>query len=95
MDQNSRRVHKGGSSRMYGQGLRKRQHRIEHKEHIPNLRIDNKFPDSAENRTWASELEGRGSTDYSTATNDVIILMQNFCLISLSKFNLPLIGTFT
>ena len=41
------------------QGLRRRQHRTEHKGHTPNPRIGNKIPDTAGNRTRAAGLEGR------------------------------------
>ena len=50
------------------QGLRRRQHRTEHKEHTPNPRTEIKIPDPAGNRTRTAWLEGSESTDHVTAT---------------------------
>ena len=44
------------------QGLRRRQHRTEHRQ-----RTEIKIPDPAVNRTRAAGLEGRDSTDHATA----------------------------
>ena len=51
------------------QGLRRRQHRIEHKVNTLNPRIVIKIPDLAANRTRAGGLEGRDSTDHATETD--------------------------
>ena len=42
--------------------------RTQDKEHTPNPRTGIKIPDPARNRTWVAGLEGRDSTDLSTAT---------------------------
>ena len=44
------------------------------KEQIPNPRIEIKIPDPAGNRTRASELESRDSTDHASVTDGVILL---------------------
>ena len=51
------------------QGLRRRQHRTEHKGHTPNPRIGIKIPHPAGNLTLADGMEGMDSTDHATATD--------------------------
>ena len=66
MDQNTRQIRKGGPPCIC-QGLRRRQHRTEHKGHTPNPRIGIKIPDPARNRTPVAGLEGNAtSTDFLT-----------------------------
>ena len=75
MDRNTRQMHKGGLPEC--QGLRRRQHRTEHKGHTPNSRTEIKIPDPAGNRTWAAGLEGRDSTDHATATDKLLLTLLN------------------
>ena len=51
---------------------RQRQHRTKHKGHTPSPRIEIKIHNPAGNRTRATGLEGRGSTDHATATDFMV-----------------------
>ena len=63
-------------------GLRRRQHRIEHKEYTPNLRTEIKIPDPAGNRTRAAGLEGRDSTDHVTVMDRLPSLCMNLWIVT-------------
>ena len=60
------------------QGHRQRQHRTEHRKvtYTTSAGIKIKIPDSIENGTRATELEGKNSTDHATAT-DIFISYKN------------------
>ena len=67
------------------QGLRRRQHRTEHKGNTPNPRTEIKILYPTGNRTLAAGLEGRDSTDHATATRRIkLMLMEEY---SFSFFN--------
>ena len=63
------------------QGLRRRQHRTEHKGHTPNPRIGIKIPDPAGNLNLADGMEGRDSTGHATATNFFIELKERISIL--------------
>ena len=79
MDENTRYTQGQASLNVWSAqypGLRRRQHRTEHKGHTPNPRI----------RTWAAGLEGRDSTDHATATDEASIQhFKSYSFLSLQK----------
>ena len=55
------------------QGLRRRQHKTEHKGDTLDPRTGIKIPDLVGNRSRAAGLEGRDSTCHATATDPIIL----------------------
>ena len=60
------------------QGLRRRQHRTEHKGHTRYPRIGIKIPNPAGNRTRDAGLEGSDRTDHAKATDHLTCYTLNF-----------------